>query len=70
MRAEELRLLEAMLFASNEPLDEATLKKKLPDGIDIKSALEQLQADYAMRGVNLVRVNGQWLIKNRDVAPQ
>jgi segregation and condensation protein B len=60
MRAEELRLLEAMLFASNEPLDEATLKKKLPDGIDIKSALEQLQADYAMRGVNLVRVNGQW----------
>jgi segregation and condensation protein B len=60
MRAEELRLLEAMLFASNEPLDEATLKKKLPDGIDIKVALEQLQADYAMRGVNLVRVNGKW----------
>ena len=60
MRAEELRLLEAMLFASDEPLDEATLKKKLPDGIDIKSALEQLQADYAMRGVNLVRVDGKW----------
>ena len=60
MRAEELRVLVALLFASNEPLDEATLKKKLPDGIDIKSALEQLQADYAMRGVNLVRVNGQW----------
>jgi segregation and condensation protein B len=60
MRAEELRLLEAMLFASNEPLDEATLKKKLPDGIDIKVALEQLQADYAMRGINLVRVNGKW----------
>src|SRR6201991_2757247 len=60
MRAEELRLLEAMLFASTEPLDEATLKKKLPDGIDIKSALEQLQADYAMRGVNLARVDGKW----------
>jgi segregation and condensation protein B len=60
MRAEELRLLEAMLFASTEPLDEATLKKKLPDGIDIKVALEQLQADYALRGVNLVRVNGKW----------
>src|SRR3954454_1468349 len=60
MRAEELRLLEAMLFASDEPLDEATLKKKLPDGIDVKASLEQLQADYAMRGVNLVRVNGKW----------
>jgi segregation and condensation protein B len=60
MRAEELRLLEAMLFASNEPLDEATLKKKLPEGIDIKAALEQLQSDYASRGVNLVRINGKW----------
>jgi segregation and condensation protein B len=60
MRAEELRLLEAMLFASTEPLDEATLKKKLPDGIDVKASLEQLQADYAMRGVNLVRVDGKW----------
>ena len=60
MRAEELRLLEAMLFASEEPLDEATLKKKLPDDIDIKAALEQLQSDYASRGVNLVRINGKW----------
>jgi segregation and condensation protein B len=60
MRAEELRLLEAMLFASEAPLDEATMKKKLPDGIDIKAALEQLQADYASRGVNLVRINGKW----------
>src|SRR5215468_7238821 len=60
VRAEELRLLEAMLFASSEPLDEATLRKKLPDGINVKAALEQLQADYAMRGVNLVRINGKW----------
>src|SRR5436190_17155959 len=60
MRAEELRLLEAMLFASDEPLDEATLRKKLPDGIDVKAALEQLQGEYAARGVNLVRINGKW----------
>ncbi|MDQ8728816.1 SMC-Scp complex subunit ScpB [Bradyrhizobium sp. LHD-71] len=60
MRPEELRLLEAMLFASNEPLDEPTLKKKLPEGIDIKAALEQLQSDYAPRGVNLVRIDGKW----------
>src|SRR5262245_2786792 len=60
MRAEELRLLEAMLFASGEPLDEATLRKKLPDGIKVKAALEQLQAGYAMLCVNLVRINGKW----------
>jgi segregation and condensation protein B len=63
VRAEELRLLEAMLFASTEPLDEATLKKKLPDRVDVKAALAQLQADYAPRGVNLVRVGHKWCFR-------
>jgi segregation and condensation protein B len=62
-RPEELRLLEAMLFASAEPLDEATLRKKLPDGVDVKAALAQLQADYATRGVNLVRVGNKWTFR-------
>ena len=59
-RPEELRLLEALLFASSEPLDQAALAKKMPDGVDIKVALAQLQADYASRGVNLVRVANKW----------
>ena len=48
-RPEELRLLEALLFASAEPLDQAALAKRMPDGVDIKAALAQLQADYASR---------------------
>src|ERR1700709_2027845 len=59
-RPEELRLLEALLFASTEPLDQSALAKRMPDGVDIKAALAQLQADYAMRGVNLVRVANKW----------
>jgi len=59
-RPEELRLLEAMLFASAEPLDENTLRKKLPDGVDVKAALARLQADYASRGVNLVKIGNKW----------
>jgi len=59
-RPEELRLLEAMLFASAEPLDEVTLRKRLPDGVDVKAALASLQADYAGRGVNLVRIGNKW----------
>jgi len=43
-RAEELRLLEALLFAAGSPLDEATLKRQLPDGVDVKAALASLQA--------------------------
>ncbi len=63
VRAEELRLLEALLFASTEPLDQAALAKRMPDGVDIKLALAQLQADYGGRGVNLIRVANKWTFR-------
>src|SRR5690349_5722804 len=62
-RPEELRLLEALLFASAEPLDQAALAKRMPEGVDIKVALARLQADYASRGVNLVRVANKWTFR-------
>src|SRR6201995_1483984 len=62
-RPEELRLLEALLFASTEPLDQATLAKRMPDGVDIKAALAQLQAEYSSRGVNLVRIANKWTFR-------
>src|SRR5690242_17713728 len=62
-RPEELRLLEALLFASAEPIDQATLAKRMPDGVDVKDALAQLQAEYAPRGVNLVRVANKWTFR-------
>ncbi len=63
VRAEELRLLEALLFAAGAPLDEPTLKRALPDGVDLKDALSRLQAEYATRGVNLVRVGKKWTFR-------
>jgi segregation and condensation protein B len=62
-RPEELRLLEALLFAAGEPLDEGTLANKLPDGVNVKEALAQLQAEYATRGVNLVRISKKWTFR-------
>src|ERR1700743_3572267 len=59
-RPKKRPLLEALLFASNEPIDQATLAKRMPDGVDIKVALAQLQAEYATRGVNLVRGANKW----------
>ena len=38
-RPEELRLLEALLFAAGQPLDEATLSRRLPNDVDVKDAL-------------------------------
>ena len=65
-RPEELRLLEALLFASTEPLDETVLAKRLPDGVDVKAALEQLKADYSLRGVNLVRIANTGTIRTAN----
>ncbi|MGB9323779.1 MAG: SMC-Scp complex subunit ScpB, partial [Pseudolabrys sp.] len=39
MRPEELRLVEALLFAAGEPLDEAMLGRRLPNGVNVKTAL-------------------------------
>lgn len=62
-RPEEVRLLEALLFASKEPLDEKTLGARLPAGADLKAALQVLQQEYAARGVNLVKVGGKWAFR-------
>jgi len=62
-RAEELRILEALLFAAAVPLDEKALTSPLPAGTDVHALLQQLQREYAPRGVNLVRVGGKWTLR-------
>ena len=44
-------------------LDQATLAKRMPDGVDVKAALAQLQVEYASRGVNLVRIANKWTFR-------
>ena len=62
-RAEGLRILEALLFAAEAPLDEKVLGSRLPAGIDVHALLQQLQREYASRGVNLVRIGGKWTLR-------
>ena len=62
-RPEEVRLLEALLFASKEPLDEKILAARLPAGANLKASLEILRREYASRGVNLVKVGGKWAFR-------
>ena len=66
LRPEHLRLLEAMLFASAEPLDAATLAERLPEEMDVEAALVALQQEYATRGVNLVRIAGKWTFRTAN----
>jgi len=60
------RLMEALLFAAIEPLDEATLSERLPDGADVPALIAQRAGDYADRGVNLVRTAGRWALRTAD----
>ena len=57
------RIVEAMLFASAEPLDEAEMLRRIEDGVDLERVLERLRAHYAGRGVNLTRVGKKWFFR-------
>jgi segregation and condensation protein B len=63
---EELRLLEALLFAAAEPLDEKALAKRLPAGTNVRESLLRLQIEYAPRGVNLVHVGNKWAFRTAN----
>ena len=54
--AEQERMIEAILFASAEPVTLAELASRLPHGCDPAEALLHLRKRYEGRGVNLVRV--------------
>lgn len=62
----ELRMLEALLFASAEPLSEKELGSRLPEGVDLAALISELQSAYAGRGVNLVCVAGSWAFRTAD----
>ncbi|MGQ0443866.1 MAG: SMC-Scp complex subunit ScpB [Beijerinckiaceae bacterium] len=61
--AEAMRIAEALLFAAAEPLAEKDIEKRLPRGVAAGAVLEELKADYATRGVNLVRAGGKWMFR-------
>jgi segregation and condensation protein B len=62
-RPEHLRILEALLFAASAPLDEKTLKARMPEDVDVKAALRALQTEYAPRGVNLMHIGNKWTFR-------
>ena len=67
---EQLRLLEALLFAAPEPLSEEELTRRLGEETDVAGLLHELDATYAERGVNLVRLAGGWTFRTApDLAP-
>jgi segregation and condensation protein B len=60
---QHLRMVEALLFAAAEPLDEASLTARLPEDADVHALIASLQEAYANRGVNLLKVAGKWALR-------
>ena len=64
--AQHRRILEALLFAAAEPLDEESLRARLPQEADIATLLQQLTDEYSDGGVNLVKVAGKWAFRTAE----
>ena len=54
------RAVEALLFASQEPVRAQAMVSRLPDGADVGGALARLKRHYTGRGVVLTEVAGGW----------
>jgi segregation and condensation protein B len=62
-------MVEALLFAAAEPLSETDLARRLPADADVLQAIQELQADYQGRGIELACVAGRWRLQTaQDLA--
>lgn len=61
--AESVRMVEAILFASAEPVSGKALAERLPEDADLAAALAELKVHYEKRGVNLVRIGDCWAFR-------
>lgn len=67
----EKKIIEAFLFAADEPLDLETLQSKVKKNTDVLTILGDLQKDYAEKGINLIKLANRWSFRTSlDLADQ
>jgi len=62
-RFQQIRMVEALIFASTEPVSETGIKSRLPQDVDVRGLMDEVAGLYANRGVNLVRLDGKWIFR-------
>lgn len=60
------RMVEAILFASENPLSVEEIAERLPDGVEVETHISDLTEGYANAGVNLVRVAGKYMFRTAE----
>ncbi len=57
------REIEAIIFASDEPLDLDAIEKRVGSNKNIKKILLKLQDEYSSRGINLICIANKWIFR-------
>jgi len=60
------REVEAILFASSEPLDINSIENKISKKTNVLKVLEKLKQNYSLRGINLVCISNKWSFRTAD----
>ena len=60
---EQERMIEAILFASSDPITVKEIIGRLPHGCEPEKALINLKEKYKSRGINLVKVGDCWALR-------
>ncbi len=66
MDNKDIKILEAILFASGEPLDENDLKEKIKDKNNISKLLLEIKDFYKNRGINLIKTGNKWSFRTAE----
>ena len=60
---DQVRIVEALLFASPDPLDKKTLSEKLPENINIDEIINKIEDMYQNRGFELKKIGNKFMFK-------
>lgn len=61
--SEHLRMVEALLFAAEEPLSLEEIQERMPKEADVEAHIETIRRFYSGRGVNLVSAGDRWFFR-------
>ena len=60
------REVEAILFASSEPLDINSIENKISKKKNVLKVLEKLKQNYSLRGITLVCISNKWSFRTAE----
>ena len=62
----DIKILEAILFASGNPVLEEDLKEKMINKKNFKKEIEDLKLFYESRGINLIKTGNKWSFRTSE----